>query len=138
MPRAFSDDLRERVASSVASGRSVRATALLFGVSVSSVVKWSQRQRAIGTAAARPMGRKQERSLAAYRGWVMERLAADVTLRGLVVELGARGIVTSYGSVWRLVHDAGMSFKKNAVRHRAGQARRGPKAAALEDASGEA
>src|SRR5262245_62045697 len=26
------------------------------------------------------------------------------TLRALVVELGARGVVTSYGSVWRIVH----------------------------------
>src|SRR5215470_4591759 len=27
-----------------------------------------------------------------------------LTLRALVVELGARGVVTSYGSVWRIVH----------------------------------
>jgi transposase len=42
------------------------------------------------------------------------RLAAkpDLTLRALVVELGERGVVTSYGSVWRIVHDAGISFKK--------------------------
>jgi hypothetical protein len=26
--------------------------------------------------------------------------------------VGARGVVTSYGSVWRIVHDAGISFKK--------------------------
>jgi transposase len=28
-----------------------------------------------------------------------------------VAELGERGVVTSYGSVWRIVHDAGVSFK---------------------------
>jgi transposase len=55
-----------------------------------------------------------------------------VTLRVLVAELGERGVVTSYGSVWRIVHDAGLSFKKNAVRRRAGPARRGAKAATLE------
>jgi transposase len=135
MPRAYSDDLRERVAGSVALGRSVRETAALFGVSVASVVKWSQRQRATGTAAARPMGRRQPRSLAAHRTWVLERLASsDVTLRALVVELGALGVTTSYGSVWRLVRDEGMSFKKNTVRHRAGQARRGAQAAAVDSA----
>jgi transposase len=52
----------------------------------------------------------------------MARLQAvpDLTLRALVVELRERGVVTSYGSVWRIVHDAGVSFKKNFVRHRAG------------------
>jgi transposase len=31
-------------------------------------------------------------------------------------KLGERGVVTSYGSVWRIVHDAELSFKKNTVR----------------------
>jgi transposase len=121
MAKACSDDLRERVAASVLGGRSCRETAGLFGVSVASVVKWSQRLRATGTAAAKPMGRRQPRSLAAERDWLLARLEAvpDLTLRAVVVELGARGVVTSYGSVWRMVHDAGVSFKKNAVRHRA-------------------
>jgi transposase len=59
--------------------------------------------------------------LAAEAAWLLARLAAvpDLTLRGLVAELGERGVVTSYGSVWRIVHDAGISFKKNPVRHRA-------------------
>ena len=34
MPRPYSDDLRERAAALVASGRSCRETAALFGVSV--------------------------------------------------------------------------------------------------------
>jgi hypothetical protein len=46
--------------------------------------------------------------------WLRARLAAvpDLTLRALVVELGERGVVTSYGSVWRIVHDAGIASKK--------------------------
>ena len=68
----------------------------------------------------------------------MARLAAvpDLTLRALVVELRERGVVTSYGSVWRIVRESGVTFKKNAVRHRAGPARRGAQAGALEAASG--
>ena len=122
MVRAYSNDLRERAAALVSSGRSCRETARLFGVSVASVVKWSQRLRTTGSAAAKPMGRRQLRSLAPERDWLLARLAAapDLTLRRLVVELGERGVVTSYGSVWRIVHDAGISFKKNAVRRRAG------------------
>ena len=140
MARPYSDDLRERVAASVSLGRSCRATGALFGVSVASVVRWSQRHRATGTAAARPMGRKQERSLSPHRDWVLARLAAvpDMTLRRLVAELGARGVMTSYGSVWRLVHDEGISFKKNAVRQRTGPSRRSPQTPAVEDTSGEA
>ena len=104
MPRAYSNDLRERVAAAVLGGLSCRETARVFGVSVASVVKWSQRFRATGSAAAKPMGRVQPRSLAAERDWLMARLRAapDLTLRGLVAELGARGVKTSYGSVWRL------------------------------------
>src|SRR5258708_7795583 len=52
MARPYSSDLRERVVGSVAHGRSCRATAALFGGSVASVVKWSQRFRATGSAAA--------------------------------------------------------------------------------------
>jgi transposase len=109
MPKAYSDDLRERVAAAVLNGRTCREAAALFGVSVSSAVKWSQRLRATGTAASRPAGRKQPRSLAAERDWLMERLAAapDLPLRALVEELIARGVTTSYGSVWRIVRDAG-------------------------------
>lgn len=114
MGRAYSDDLRERVAASVLNGRTCRATAELFGVSVSSAVKWSQRLRATGSAGSRPLGRQQSRSLAAQRDWILGRLAAkpDLTLRALVAELGERGIVTSYGSVWRIVRDAGVTHKK--------------------------
>ena len=46
-----------------------------------------------------------------------QRLAAvpDLTWRALVAELGQRGVVTSYGSVWRIVRDASISFNGRAV-----------------------
>ena len=137
MARAYSVDLRDRVVAAVLAGASCREVASTFRVSVASVVKWSQRQRATGSAAAKPMGRQQPRSLAHQRDWLLARLAAvpDLTLRALVVELGERGVVTSYGSVWRIVRDAGISFKKDAVRHRAGPPRRGAKARPLETLS---
>lgn len=140
MPKPYSNDLRERVAASVASGRSCRETAALFGVSIASAVKWSQRLRATGTAAAHPMGRKQPRSLAAERTWLVARLEAvpDLTLRALVVELAERGVVTSYGSVWRIVRETGVTFKKNAVRNRARSKGRRAQARALEGISGPA
>jgi transposase len=134
MARPYSLDLRERVVASVLAGASCRTVA---AVSVASVVKWSQRFRMSGSVAAKPMGGRRPRSLAGERDWLLVRLAAvpDLTLRGLVAELAERGIVTSYGSVWRIVHDARISFKKNSVRRRAGSSRRRAKAAALEAAS---
>jgi transposase len=138
MARPYSLDLRERVVAAVAAGESCRAVAATYKVSVASVVKWSQRHRTTGSAAARRMGGNRPRSLTdEQRGWLLARLVEvpDLTLRALVVELGERGVVTSYGSVWRIVHDAGISFKKNSVRHRAGSPRRVAKTSALDDAS---
>lgn len=126
MPKAYSLDLRERVVGRVMAGESCRAVAKLFNLSVASVVKWSQRFRTTGSAEAKPMGRQQARLLAAERKWILGRLAAvpDLTLRAVVVELKERGVAASYGSVWRIVHDGDLSFKKNAVRYRAGPSRR--------------
>jgi transposase len=86
------------------------------------------------------MGRKQARSLAGEREWLLGRLKAvpDVTLRGLVAELGDRGVMTSYGSVWRIVREAGVTFKKNAVRRRAAAAEDRAQAGAVEKISGAA
>ena len=39
----------------------------------------------------------------------------DLTLRALVAELRERGVVTSFGSVWRIVPDARLSFKKKTL-----------------------
>jgi transposase len=49
-------DLRERVVGAVAAGQTCRSVAKTFMVSVASVVKWSQRQRAVGSPAALKMG----------------------------------------------------------------------------------
>jgi transposase len=126
MGRPYSLDLRERVVGAVADGASCHEASRLFKVSVASVVKWSQRFRATGSAAAKQMGGRPGLKLAPHRVWLLERLAAapDVTLRALVLELHERGVAASYGSVWRLVHAAGISFKKNRIRNRAGSPRR--------------
>jgi transposase len=94
MARPYSLDLRERVVAAVAAGESCRRVAKTYRVSVASVVKWSQRFRATGSAAAKPMGGKRRNSLGGQRDWLLARIAAspDVTLRGLVAELAERGV----------------------------------------------
>jgi Helix-turn-helix domain len=48
--------MRERVIESVEAGASRREAAEIFGVSVASAVKWVQRWREQGSAAAKPRG----------------------------------------------------------------------------------
>ena len=134
MARAYSLDLRERVVAAVATGESCRRVAAIFQVSVASVVKWSQRSRATGSAAARPMGGNRPYALAGERDWLLGRLAdqPDVTLRALVADLAARGIKVSYYAVWHFFEHEGISFKKKPARQRAGSTRRGKAAGTVE------
>jgi transposase len=114
MARPYSTDLRERVAASVAEGATCRTTAALFRVSVSSVVKWSQRLRATGSAAAKPMGGRRRAVLAGEGEWLLARIKAapDLTLRALQAELAERGVVVSHWAVWKLFVSERITFKK--------------------------
>jgi transposase len=114
MLKPCSDDLRARVASSVAVGRNCRETAVLFGVNVAGVVKWSQRQRTVGSAAARRMGRPSGRALDAQGDWLMERAGcgAPVSLGSLAAELAERGVRAAPVSIWRVLRAAGFSLRK--------------------------
>lgn len=120
MARPYSNDLRERVASAVASGRKCRDVASIFGVRVASVVKWSQRQRATGSAAAKRMGGYRKRLLEPHRELVLQKMVDDphITLRQMVADLAELDIKTCPTSVWRLVRSSGLRFKKNSVRGR--------------------
>ncbi len=121
MARPYSFDLRERVVATVAGGRSCRAVAALFDVSVASVVKWSQRARVTGSAAAKPMGGRRPYLLEGERDWLTGRLTEkpDLTLHALLEELAERGVVVSCDTLWRFLRREGISFKKNRLRERA-------------------
>jgi transposase len=138
MARPYSLDLRERVVGRILAGETVRAAAAAFAVSVSAAVKWSQRFRATGSAAAAKMGGRKPVKLAPYRDFVRACFAEEphLTLRGLQRQLAARGVAASYGAVWKFVHDEGLSFKKNRARGRAGSSRRRQAARAMEEISG--
>jgi transposase len=140
MVRPYSNDLRSRVVGYVEAGHSCREAAAIFRVSVASVVKWSQRYRATGSAAAKRMGGHRRLVLSGERDWLLARIAEkpDVTLRGLLAELAERGVVVSYFAVWHFFEREGISFKKKPLRQRAGSARRGAPARPLETPSEEA
>ncbi len=106
MPKAYSLDLRKRAVSLVLDGESVRSVATALDVSVSSVVKWSQRNRSPGSMApGRAGGRLRPSPLAPHRAWLVERIGSGkhVTLRGLQAELAERGTKVDYRTVWIFV-----------------------------------
>jgi transposase len=124
MPKALSNDLRERVAQATAGGLTCRQAAKIFNVSVASAVKWSQRLRDTGSAAAKPVGGARRDALAAAGSWVLARIAEkpDITLHALLAELADRGTRVSYGALWRFTKRQRLSFKKNFACQRAGPA----------------
>lgn len=115
MARPLSLDLRERAVARVEAGESRRAVAKSLGVSPSAVIKWSQRAARTGSAAPGRMGGWRKPKIAgAHAAWLRRRIReSDFTLRGLVVELGERGLKITYFAVWRFVHAEGLSHKKN-------------------------
>ena len=127
MPRAYSQDLRERVIAAIEGEMSARGAARRFGVSASTAFKWAQRWRRTSSVAARPMGGYKRSPLEAHADVLLGLLAErpDLTVEEVRGELRARGIHAGHGSVWRFFAHHGISFKKNHARRRAGQARRG-------------
>ena len=108
-------DLRERVVRAVEiEGLSRRAAAERFGLGVSTAIKWLQRVRATGSARPGKMGGHKPKKIAgAHRDWLLARCRErDFTLRGLVIELGERGLKVDYRSVWEFVHAEALTYKK--------------------------
>ena len=118
MTRPYSNDLRERVVSAVSGDESCRAVAARFGVSVSTVVKWSQRYRRTGSVAPGKVGGHRRPILEPHRAFIVERIRQEphITLHRLKNELAARGIKVSHNTVWMFLRREGLRFKKNAVR----------------------
>jgi transposase len=129
----YSKDLRERVVKALAGGQSCRAVAKTFGVSVASAVRWGQRYRATGETGPRRAGGRKALLLAGHRDWLLARIEAkpDLTLRGLLSELEARGVRASYYTVWCFFEREGYTFKKKPARQRARAPGRGAPARAV-------
>lgn len=119
MSRPYSMDLRERAVARVLAGESVRSVASMLSISAATVVRWSGRHRATGSAAPGKIGGHKVGILAGeHRDWLLERATRDFTLRGLVAELAERGVKVDYVQVWRFVHTEGLSFKKKRAARR--------------------
>jgi transposase len=126
MPRAYSLDLRERVARFVDAGRSRRAAAAHFGVSVSFVVRLIRQWRATGALEAKPLGGRRHAKLEPYRAFLLAKVAErpDITMPELAAELAtAAGTSAAPASLSRWLIRNGYRFKKNAAGQRTRPAR---------------
>ena len=88
-----------------------------LSIAPSSVVKWSQRKRATGSAAPGKIGGHRPRKIQGeHAAWLRARMTeAAFTLRGLVAELAERGLRVDYHTMWNFSHSEGLSFKKTAL-----------------------
>jgi transposase len=129
MPRAYSQDLRDRVIDAVVQGgESRRAAARRFGVSDASAVKWLQRFERLGDREHAVLGGYRKSRIKAHREWLLAVIATepDMTLAALCDRLFAEhGLRTDTGSLSRFFGSEGISFKKNRAAQRAGSAGRG-------------
>ena len=137
MGRPYSMDLRERVVAPVEQdGLSCHQAAAQFGVGISTAINWTRRMRETGSVAPGQMGGHKPKAIAgAYRLRLVDRIKAGFTLRGLVAELGQRGLKVGYRSVWEFVHAEKLSFKKNRRGWRTRSSGRGPAAGAVDKIS---
>ena len=119
MAAPYSLDLRERVVEAVEQdGMSRNQAAQRFGVAISTAINWVKLFRKSGSLAPGQMGGHKPRRIAGdHRAWLIQRCqSADFTLRGLVAELGERGLKVDYRAVWEFVHAEKLSFKKSPAR----------------------
>jgi transposase len=138
MGKPYSMDLRQRVVAAVKTGgMSCNRAAKQFGVGISTAINWVKRVRETGSVAPGKMGgHKPKKISGAHRLWLLQRIkGGDFTLRGLVVELAARGLKVDYRSVWEFVHAEKLSFKKKPGGWRTRPSRRGAAARAMDKVS---
>src|ERR1700716_2877717 len=88
MPKAYSLDLRERVARFVGSGRSRHAAAAHFKVSVSFVVNLMKAYRMTGSLEPKPGGGRRHAKLDLHRAFLLARVA-ERDMPELAAELAA-------------------------------------------------
>jgi transposase len=137
MGKPYSVDLRRRVVAAIEAGMSRNQVARQFGVAISTAIGWMQRVEQTGSVAPGQMGGHKPKAISGEHAvWLSQRIrAGDYTLRGLVAELGERGLKVDYRSVWEFVHAEKLSFKQTRGGWRTRSARRGAAARPVDKVS---
>jgi transposase len=125
MPRALSQDLRERVVAFVEAGHSRHEAAARFATCVSFAVNLMRLHRETGSVAPRAIGGRRHGKLDQAEAFLLSLVAKrpDITMPELAAALLAeKGIKAAPQSLSRWLIKKGLSFKKNASGKRARQA----------------
>jgi putative transposase len=125
------------VVAAIEAGMSRNQASRQFGVAISTAIGWMQRVEQTGSVAPGQMGGHKPKAISGEHAvWLSQRIrAGDFTLRGLVAELGERGLKVDYRSVWEFVHAEKLSFKKKRGGWRTRSARRGAAARPVDKVS---
>ena len=137
MGKPYSLDFRTSVVAAIGRGLSCNQAAKQFGIGISTAIGWAKRLRETGSVAPGQMGGHRPKAISGkHREWLLQRTKdGDFTLRGLVAELGERGLKVDYRSVWEFVHAEKLSFKKKRGGWRTRSTRRGATTGAVDKIS---
>lgn len=115
MAHALSMDLRSRVIKAIEGGLSCRATAIQFGISAATAIRWRARHKQTGGYEAMARGGNMRVwKLDDHYDVVMEVFETnrDATLSEMCSALAQRGIVTTKSTLDRLFVRRGFTRKK--------------------------
>src|SRR5260370_32633102 len=124
MPKSYSADLRKRVIEAVASGVSRHEAAELFGIAVSTAVKWWQHWRETGSTAPKPRGGSKSR-LEEHRISILRLVKEqpDSTFEELLPAVRKRRIRSSRSALWRVFESDINSLQKKTAGRRTARGR---------------
>jgi len=125
MVKPYSEDLRRRVIAAVEEdGLSRREAARRYRVGESTAVKWLSAFHGSGRMGPRPIGGDRRSVLKQERAWLAALIGREKNLTlALISERlrRERGVRANVSMIWKFLRVQGFSFKKNAVRRRAGK-----------------
>lgn len=126
MGRPLSVDLRDRVARYVMAGHSRRQAAKVFGIGVSTAIRYVALYERTGSVAPAKQGGDRRSKLKEHGDYLLRRVAEvpDISLAELAEELASLGVVIHLSNICRFLRARGLSYKKNAAGDRAEKAGR--------------
>ena len=125
MPKAYSQDMRERVIAEVQCGASRREAAEEFEISASTAITWVKCFRETGRCAAKPRGGSVS-PLEEHAEFLLDLIEArpDLTLDEVVLAMRKHRVPGSRTAVWRFFQRRKITFKKKPASGGAGAPRR--------------
>ena len=123
MAKGYSKDLRVRALAIVEAGESAREAARLLNIGASTAIRWIERWTTTGSVDAKPGTGHSRSPLERHKQWLLDLVARepDLTLKEIRTRLRSeKKQKAGIGSIWRFYDRHDITFKKNAVRRRAG------------------